>query len=299
MPRYLCPECKAILERTTAVDPNKKIKCPKCQTIFGAKPMPEKSASANKKNPASSAKVPETAHSSKPSASQPSSPVKKPYDDDEEDSSGYMVAPESNSPAHSVNFGDIRDKYPKSKRGPAMAKTVRAANFLTGSGILTCLLAAFSLVLGMWPFIFRDADKEITQAVKTRCTIYFVSGSVGFILGSLICIGASKLHTLESKPWAYVGTILNILVGISALSSAGMQNFGDKVLVHSTVSYFYFLYGSMTFIGTTLSLLCLKDEEVLAGFEETLDINDPKRKKERERLAALAAEEEDDEDDED
>ncbi len=228
MPKYQCPECEAVLKRETPVEEGKKIKCPKCEIIFKAKPIydPNEEKEAQKK-----AKTTE----------------KKPIvvgADDEEEGGSYTVMseapdPESEAKKKEIHYGTLRDKFPKSKRGPAMAKTVRPSSYILFAAALTAVAAIVYLCWGIWPFIFSDSPprgKEMTYRI-----IHIVSAVISFACNGLICHGASKFHTLESYNWAMTASIMAILFCIAPLGIA---------------------------VGV-LGIITLQDEDVLAGFEET------------------------------
>ena len=41
MPKYQCRDCHAVLRRAEAIATGKKIRCPKCESVFAAQPMPD------------------------------------------------------------------------------------------------------------------------------------------------------------------------------------------------------------------------------------------------------------------
>src|SRR5256885_667419 len=93
MHQYTCPKCKSILKRQEPVPPGKKMKCPKCQTIFA----PHKAAAK----------------------------------DDEEDTNPYKVVEDAEAEdllreeKTRAAMGRVKDPYKKSARGPAQAKCVQ------------------------------------------------------------------------------------------------------------------------------------------------------------------------------
>jgi hypothetical protein len=141
--------------------------------------------------------------------------------------------------AKEVSFGSLRDKYPKSKRGPAMAKTVAPSNLILMVGALTGILAIVYLCWGIWPFIF--SEQAPTGSAATNRIIHIIAAVLSFTCAALICHGGSKLHTLESYNWAMAGSIMSIIFGVAPFGIAAG------------------VWGIVT----------LKDDEVKAGFEET------------------------------
>jgi DNA-directed RNA polymerase subunit M/transcription elongation factor TFIIS len=226
MYKYQCPECEAVMKRALRVEEGKKIRCPKCETIFKAVPLSDSNADSKK------ARVPDK------KATVPT--------DDEEEGGSYGVVEEQvdtvvEARKKEVTFGSLRDKYPKSKRGPAMAKTVTPSNCILFCGALTGIAAIIYICWGLWPFIFSE-QAPTGRAATIRISLV-VSGVLLFVIAALICHGGSKLHTLESYNWAMAGSILCILFGVGPFGLAAG------------------IYGIVT----------LRDEEVLAGFEETAD----------------------------
>src|SRR5262245_9927741 len=118
MPKYQCPECEAVLRRAEAVAPGKKIRCPKCEAVFAAKPLPEDEPAKAAAEGAQGYAV--------AGASAPPKPV-----EEEENSDPYTVIRETgkdNKPE--IYLGSLRDRFAKSKIGPAMYKTVIPSNWL-------------------------------------------------------------------------------------------------------------------------------------------------------------------------
>jgi DNA-directed RNA polymerase subunit M/transcription elongation factor TFIIS len=231
--KYQCPECEVVMKRATKVEEGKKIKCPKCESIFKAVPIDDPDE--------------EKAREQKSKTAQKKAAV--PNDEDDDEGGTYVVAEEradtaADVKAKEVSFGSLRDKYPKSKRGPAMAKTVAPSNLILMVGALTGIAALVYLCWGIWPFIFSEQGP--TGAAARNRALLIASAVLLFACAALICHGGSKLHTLESQNWAMAGSILCILFGVPPFGIAAG------------------VWGIVT----------LKDEEVLAGFEETAEKRD-------------------------
>jgi hypothetical protein len=233
MPKYQCPECEAILKRDTPVEEGKKIKCPKCELIFKAKAMretKEELEEEEKKKAAAAAAQKKAAAAT---------------DDDEEVGGSYGIIKEEKGEGDSqlkkdLYFGSLRDKFEKSKRGPAMAETVRPSNFVLMQGFFDCAGGITLVIVGLWPFIFSEEPPTGTAA---RNRIFMIVGGVLlFGLGCVICYGASKLQDLESYNWAMTGCILAAISIVPTGAAGGIWG-----------------------------IVVLKDEDVIAGFEETAD----------------------------
>src|SRR5437870_2938722 len=99
MPQYPCPNCKAVLKRAQPLGAGKKIRCPKCDAVFA---------------PAASAAV----------AASPSSKS------EEDDRNPYAVVQEKEedeamkAEKERAAYGLVKDRYKKSKRGPALKEVV-------------------------------------------------------------------------------------------------------------------------------------------------------------------------------
>jgi DNA-directed RNA polymerase subunit M/transcription elongation factor TFIIS len=242
MPRYQCPECEAVLKRDTAVEEGKKIKCPKCEVIFKAKAMrPSKEEEEEEKEKAKK-------KDEKKAKAAAGAPAAGAEEEEEEEGGTYSVIkepedPEAEARRKEINYGSLRDKFEKSKRGPAMAETVRPSNFILMQGIIDCIAGVGLLMVMLWPFIFSE---ETPRGSAARNKILFmVLGVFIFAIGCLISYGASKLQSLESYNWAMTGCIL---AAISLLPTGAA--------------------------GGIWGIVVLKDEDVIAGFEETKDARD-------------------------
>ena len=215
--KYTCPDCKSVLRPTNPVAPGKKIKCPECEAIF----VPVPATKAEKPAPKKESKAAPKAASS---------------DEDEDEGGIYGVAQESTEKTEEqkkgLHFGSLRDKYAKSKRGPAMAMCVQPANTMMLMGAILCILMVVFCIWAIFPMVFTE--KALPSDRMKEQIIYLVCGICGFVYGGLVCNGASKMQALESYSWAMVGSVMAI-----PLLLVGM-------------------WGIVT----------LRNEEVIAGFEE-------------------------------
>lgn len=222
MPRYQCPECDAVLKREQPIPAGKKIKCPKCEYIFAAQPLDEARA---EKQPVKAAKK------AAPAAAKGKSKV------DEDDDSPYMVTEkDDDSEKPELYFGSLRDKYVKSKRGPAMALTTTPSNVLIAEGILTCFGGLAYLLIAIFPLVFSKED--LTEKVVREQVLKIVIAIGIFLWGAMICYGASKLQNLDSYRWAMVGACMGIV----------------------------------PLLGGIFAIIIMRKEEVIAGFEETVEL---------------------------
>lgn len=206
MPKYQCPECEAILKRDTAVEEGKKIKCPKCEVIFKARALHETEEEKEREK-----------KKAKSSAARTSSDD----DDDEEEGGTYTVVEDTkgdDARAKDVNYGSLRDKFAKSKRGPAMAETVRPSNLVLMQGFIDGLAGLGIVIVALWPFIFSEEAPKGTAARNK--ILFMLLGVFVFAIACVICYGASKLQDLESYTWAMIGCILAI-ISVAPTGAAG------------------------------------------------------------------------------
>src|SRR5262245_42784453 len=98
MPVYPCPECGAQLRPANPVPPGKKLKCPKCETVFA---------------PAAAAKAKPVKPAAPPKAAAPA--------DGDDDRGSYLLANDNVTEAHekarATAFDPIKDRFEKSARG--------------------------------------------------------------------------------------------------------------------------------------------------------------------------------------
>lgn len=217
MPTYQCPECEALLRRENAVEKGKKIKCPKCEMIFVAKALPEEDEveeevpkkKAEKRKPVPAKKTGKSVEAKQTGT-----------DDDEEEGGSYSVVEEKtdgggDSRKKDLYFGSLRDKFAKSKRGPAMAEVVFASNFLMAEGMILCILALIGFSASIWPFIFSDQPPARTKAINLIWAA--VLNGVAFAQGGFICYAASCMHELRYYALVWAGVIMGAFPAIGGI----------------------------------------------------------------------------------
>ena len=158
-------------------------------------------------------------------------------DENENDVTPYGVVQETEeekrlAAKNRPTFTETHDKFKKSARGPASALLVLPTNLLVAEGALTGIVGVLAVVVGLFPLVFSDAppsDEEIAEQV-----VIIFGGLVAFVYGALICVGASKMHSLESYAWAMIGAVLGILPLLAGI----------------------------------FAIVALRDPRVIAGFEE-------------------------------
>lgn len=243
--KYVCPECEAVLRPAKPVPAGRKIRCPRCEHIFAATPSGAAPAAASEKP-------------GKIRLSFDDIPSLAEHDEEEADDGevrGYRVerAPDPDEEAEErkkqkVHYGDLRDKFEKKKRGPAMAKVVTPANILLWEGATLCIGGIGLVIYAIWPMVFNE--EPLSSSRQKEQFLLMGGGVLAFIYGALICVGASKMQYLESYKWAMTGAIMSSILG-----------------------------------GGLLALKVLRDKEVIAGFAEGIPDYDPIKQKEIEKRA--------------
>lgn len=253
MPKYQCPECEAVLRRAEAIPPGKKIRCPKCEAVFPAKAMAEE--------PAKEAAV-AYALSAPPPAPPPPKP-KPVEDDDDGESTPYGVIKESEDEVKpEIHLGSLRDKFAKSKVGPAMFKVVMPSNYLLRLGLFSCVVATFLFILGLWPVIFCEAN-PIRAFIRPRVD-KMLQATFMFTFGAIMCAGASKMHDLTSYTWAIIGSCMAILIYVPAgifIALLVLMMFGPLGMILVAVDL------GLAFVGIWC-LIVLFNPAVREGFKE-------------------------------
>jgi len=226
MHQYTCPSCHVILRREQPVPAGKKIRCPKCETVFAPHEDKVTAKAAPAAAPAAVAAKPKPVDEDNDR-----NPYAVKFDEEAEDA----MREEKERAAQ----GLIRDRFKKSKRGPAMREVVRPANFMLAAGVLISILAVVGFIAGMFPLVFQDSfdppkppgmkyseweeklkhdgprkwsDEEWNALVIQRSIIMGIA-ALYFVIGACICVGGFKMRTLESYTWAWIGTVLCLLFG--------------------------------------------------------------------------------------
>lgn len=260
MVQYECPECGNKVKLAQLAVPGKKLRCPVCEATFV--PQGETIALADQPKARPVAAKPTAARPAvKPAAAQPARPAVV-VDENENDVTPYGVVQETEeekrlAAKNKPTFTETHDKFKKSARGPASALLVLPTNLLIAEGALTGIVGVAAVVIGLWPLVFTDAppsDEEIAEQI-----VIIFGGFVALAYGSLICVGASKMQSLESYAWGMIGAVLGIFPLLAGI----------------------------------FAIVALRDPRVIAGFEEVEGAIDEEGAEEEEE------EEEDDEEEDD
>lgn len=209
MPVYTCPECGVKLKRNNPVEPGKKLKCPECSAVFTVK---------GEKKP-EPAKVP---------AAAPTAP-KSEWDDDGPMNYGLSEEQDTKESIKEREkaYGPMKERFEKSKRGPALQIVVKPSNFLLMCGAVACIVTIATGLLATWPMIFKSEIVE-TKAKKSlydvgdkktkfqelstdevRERFVWLAGAVFYFLwGGVVCLGASQMHEVQRYWLAMLGSIM-------------------------------------------------------------------------------------------
>ena len=157
-------------------------------------------------------------------------------------------------------FGEVRDKFKKSAKGPAQAILVFPTNLLIRSGVVTFVAGVGIIVYGIWNWIFTDAPPSSEQIADYITTAMFGFGVAMWAV--VVVIGASQAANLDSYAWGIVGGVFGLLP---------------------------------TLAPGIYTLIALRDPRVIAGFREAEggDMEDA------EDLNTTKSDEDDDDEDED
>jgi DNA-directed RNA polymerase subunit M/transcription elongation factor TFIIS len=279
--RYPCPECGAILKPAKPVAAGKKLRCPKCDTVFA---------------PAAA----EAEAGSKPAAAAVKASKRPQLDDDEDGAGTYGVAEgdkeeEATREERKKAMGPLKDRRPKSARGPAQAIATRPSNQLLATGTISCVSAVISILVVLWPLIFsteKKLDEETLKVMRVdprkteltpeqkkeraiRGAIVISFAVLAFLYNGFIAVGAVKMQSLESYSMATMAVILIMLPFEWALAWPAFYWF-IKLCVSIAGDEYEFLFHALTigaisawcvYVGVW-NLKTLRMEEVKAGFEE-------------------------------
>jgi hypothetical protein len=258
MPVYPCPECGAQLRPANAVPAGKKLRCPKCETVF---------APAGKA-PAKAAPVVEPA----PAV----------------DSYGLAQHEEvaTTHEAAKAAFDPIKDRFKLSARGPALILVVKPSTILLAVGCLTCVMAIAGGLFAVWPMIFKielvaPPDKmarfrgpqsterhfkELTEDDRKEAWLMLAGSVFQFLWGMAVCAGASKMHTLDNYP---LSMIASVMAFVGPFVPLGIWLLNYAITNEDTM----WVLPSVLMIGGSIpiSLWCvstLRNKKVIAGFQE-------------------------------
>ncbi len=263
MPVYPCPECGAQLRPAKPVPAGKKLRCPKCETVFAP----------TGKAPAKAAPA----------------PAARPAAEDEEGGRyglAEAAAPQDEDAVRAA-FDPIKDRFKRSARGPALVLVVKPSTWLLRCGVGVCLTAIAGVLFAIWPMIFKVEDvqppdknarfrgpeqterrfKEMSPDDYREHLMILGFSIFQFAWGAVICAGASKMHVLEAYPLAMIASVMGMFgpfvpVGIAGLQYALAE--GENWLILPSI-----LGLALPNVPVSLScIMALRNKQVIAGFAE-------------------------------
>jgi hypothetical protein len=258
MPVYPCPECGAQLRPANPVPAGKKLRCPKCETVFA--PTGKAKAQAVAKAP-------------------PAAPAEEP------DKYGLVHEEHNQDDAARRAFEPIQNRFELSARGPALGLVVKPSTWLLRVGVTTCIMALVGVMFAIWPMIFKveivDRDtkgirygpqndvrkfKELTPEEYQERWLMLAACIFQFGWGAVVSVGAAKMHELKAYALAMTASFMSLAgpfvpLGIVLIQYA-VANEENYVIMPGVMS----LGGSIPF--SIWCITTLRNKKVLAGFAE-------------------------------
>lgn len=273
MPVYTCPECATKIKRSQPVEPGKKLKCPECETVFKIKG--EKPAAPKPEKKPAPAPVPSSSK----------------WDDDD-GPANYAVAAEADTAESQEErdkaFGPLRERFEKSKRGPALQIVVKPSNFLIMWGVIACICGAGTGLVATWDMIFvrevvetkkkglydvgdnKTKFYQMSDDERNYRLIWLASGIGYFLWGAVVCAGASKMHEVEMYWLAFTGSVMAIACPLLPL---GVYFFQLAYEDSANVDAMYQNFGIICIgLGPPIAMWCvstLLQKKVKDGFADT------------------------------
>jgi hypothetical protein len=218
MPIYTCPECGKKLKKNDPLAPGKKLKCSGCEAIFAPVPAKEQKAAP---------------------APAPARPKSKFDDDDGPANYGLAQDTDTKESEEERNkaFGPIRERFEKSKKGPAIQMVVKPANFLLLWGVIACIMGVSTGLVATWDMIFKrevveekgkkslyetgqqkTKFKELSTDEFRERLLWLAGGVAYFAWGAAVCAGASRMHEVQTYWLAMVGSVMGIICPVLPLA---------------------------------------------------------------------------------
>jgi predicted Zn finger-like uncharacterized protein len=254
--RITCPDCRSVLRPAKPVADGKKVKCPKCGSMFTTPGLPDEEERPREKGPSKQkGKVAIKKTSSPP-------PAPKPVADDDDEGGGvYSYIPEEEKAEEDKpQIEYAPDLSIKDLRGPAQAAVVAPSNYILLVAGICCLCDILLICVMFWPMVFsdsvvdwqavlekhykdegkkdavqrvggikeykdlKDEDLEIVQEAEAVAKVgRFIAMGVYILLliyNGITIFGAVKMQNLESRGWGIASSIMTLLpMGAAGLSS--------------------------------------------------------------------------------
>jgi hypothetical protein len=169
--KLICPECKKVLRPTKPLPEGKKVKCPKCGTLFAAAEPPPEEPAPSKARPAGGKAKPDRPAAAKAArggaakakAEAPAKPGPKKAEDDDDDGGGTYglfggAAPEEEDEEGKPRVNYALDESIKDLRGPAQERVTGPSNWLLRVGMAGVIGWLGLIVVTLIPVVFPIKD---------------------------------------------------------------------------------------------------------------------------------------------
>lgn len=178
--RITCPDCKSVLRPARPVPDGKKVKCPKCGTLFTTPGVVEVEDERPRSKPPAGKTSKKGKAAIKKAAPPKPQPKKPAFDDDDEESGGIYsfvgageVKEEEEEEEDSKPYIEYApDMSIKDLRGPAQEAVVKPSNYMMLIGGLSALSNIFLICWSFWPMVFSetvvDWQKALTNYYKGK-----------------------------------------------------------------------------------------------------------------------------------
>jgi hypothetical protein len=199
LPKLTCPECSTVLRPTQPVPAGKKIKCPRCDTVFvvgdedDEEDEPPRKAASRKGSPDKGRKP---ARAKAPAAKE----KPKKSDDEDEGVYGYVKDPsEEEVEEKKPKISYAPDLSIKDLRGPAQAMVMGPSNKLALCGFLGFLGWLVLIVLLLIPALFPIKGEKGAAVMKIGPGLGGVSSSGGMGMGMGAPAGGGEKDKAEDE----------------------------------------------------------------------------------------------------
>jgi hypothetical protein len=276
--KLTCPECHKVLRPAKPLAIGKKVKCPRCETVFVAV-EDEEEAEAPKARTRDEGRA-RTGGGGKPPAAKPArkkAEAKKP-EREEIGTYGYVQEDEDPEDRPQIYYG--HDTSIKDLRGPARTLCVKPSNLLLISGLVGAIGWLVLILMLVIPVVFpiteskdeyqpwRPPDPSKAAAKKKDPSFYEIWGvdaayftkkpwylfmvsliplALGFVYSGLTAYGGVQMQNLESRRWAMAGSIMAMVP----------LNMGGVIILVGLLTNFIFLSQLEMDAGYTTFLVIL------------------------------------------
>lgn len=256
--KYSCPLCGVTLKAANRVPAGKKIKCPKCFGLFAPEGDEDEAQEEAPSKPPPQAKA-----KAKPGKKEEDEEETYKFveDSEEEDEASRKKREEAISP--------IKDRLPKSARGPCLAICQKPSGQMLFTSSLTCASCIASIMVEIWPMVFTKVGLSALDIAEHFTLIGFAVAA--FIWNGAIAVGAVKMQNVFSYTWAMIAAIMMVLPITGALMFPAFYWFFKLTNAVGFATAFYvvgFMLGSWSFYVGIVNIVTLRKSEVLAGFSE-------------------------------